>query len=325
MNDAHDLLRSWFRQRRELGDEELILEALSPDQLRDLLSPAAPSRAGADAMRAAMQADRSPPPQRNAGPAAERPRSGGTDVPASVESPSSTGVPAIDGAPPVPGVVETHRRDGAPVPGSTPHPPAPRAPRAPARYASAEEIRALPVLAEVRDLALGCPRCELAKSRKHVVFGEGNENADVLVVGEAPGQEEDRTGRPFVGKAGQLLDLLLMSSGFSREQVYICNVLKCRPPANRNPRPEEVDACSPYLLRQVELVQPRVILAFGNFAAQTLLGIDTPMGRMRGGTHQYRGIPLVPTYHPAACLRSPAWVRAVWEDLQRARALLDAA
>ncbi|NNC33098.1 uracil-DNA glycosylase [Longimicrobium terrae] len=225
-------------------------------------------------------------------------------------------------APPVPGVVETHRREGAPVPGSTPHPPAPRAP---ARYASAEEIRALPVLSEVRDLALGCPRCELAKTRKHVVFGEGREDADVLVVGEAPGQEEDRTGRPFVGKAGQLLDLLLLSSGFSREQVYICNVLKCRPPANRNPKPEEVDACSPYLLRQVELVQPRVILAFGNFAAQTLLGIDTPMGRMRGGAHQYRGIPLVPTYHPAACLRSPAWVRAVWEDLQRARALLDAA
>nr|WP_240979151.1 uracil-DNA glycosylase [Longimicrobium terrae] len=258
---------------------------------------------------------------------AERPRPASparsAASPTSTVSTGSTDTPVIDrNAPPVPGVVETHRREGAPVPGSTPHPPAPRAP---ARYASAEEIRALPVLSEVRDLALGCPRCELAKTRKHVVFGEGREDADVLVVGEAPGQEEDRTGRPFVGKAGQLLDLLLLSSGFSREQVYICNVLKCRPPANRNPKPEEVDACSPYLLRQVELVQPRVILAFGNFAAQTLLGIDTPMGRMRGGAHQYRGIPLVPTYHPAACLRSPAWVRAVWEDLQRARALLDAA
>ncbi|HEX8391744.1 MAG TPA: uracil-DNA glycosylase, partial [Longimicrobium sp.] len=227
-----------------------------------------------------------------------------------------------DAQTPVPGVVETHRRAGAPVPGTTPHPPSPRAP---ARYASAEEIASLPVLNDVRELALGCPRCELAKTRTHVVFGEGDENADVLVVGEAPGQEEDRSGRPFVGRAGKLLDLLLLSSGFSREQVYICNVLKCRPPANRNPRPEEVDACSPYLLRQVELVRPRVILAFGNFAAQTLLGTDTSMSRLRGRSHHYRGIPLVPTYHPAACLRSPAWVRAVWEDLQRARGLLDAA
>jgi DNA polymerase len=157
------------------------------------------------------------------------------------------------------------------------------------------------------------------------VFGEGREDADVMVVGEAPGQEEDRSGRPFVGKAGKLLDLLLLSSGFSREDVYICNVLKCRPPQNRNPQPDEVEACSPYLLRQVELVQPRVILAFGAFAAQTLLGTDITIGKLRGRAHQFRGVPLVPTYHPAACLRHPAWVRSVWEDLQRARDVLDAA
>jgi DNA polymerase len=223
---------------------------------------------------------------------------------------------------PVPGVVETHRRAGAPVPGTTSHPPSPLAP---ARYASAEEIAGLPVLNAVREIALGCPRCGLAKTRTHVVFGEGSETADVMVVGEAPGQEEDRSGRPFVGRAGQLLDLLLLSSGFQRADVYVCNVLKCRPPQNRNPQPDEVDACSPYLVRQVELVKPRVILAFGAFAAQTLLGTDITIGKLRGRTHQYRGIPLVPTYHPAACLRHPAWVRSVWEDLQRARDVLEAA
>lgn len=207
------------------------------------------------------------------------------------------------------------------MPGSTDHPPSPWAP---ARYASADDIRALPVLDAVREVALGCPRCALAKTRKHVVFGEGRQDADVMVVGEAPGQDEDRTGRPFVGRAGKLLDLLLLSSGFQREDVYICNVLKCRPPQNRNPQPDEVDACSPYLLRQVELVKPRVILAFGTFAAQTLLGTDVTIGKLRGKAHRYQGIPLVPTYHPAACLRHPAWSRSVWEDLQRARDLLAA-
>jgi uracil-DNA glycosylase family 4 len=174
-------------------------------------------------------------------------------------------------------------------------------------------------------VALGCPRCALANTRRHVVFGEGREDAEVLVVGEAPGADEDASGRPFVGKAGRLLDLLLLSCGFRREELYVCNVLKCRPPQNRNPEPDEVSACSPYLLRQVELVEPRVILAFGAFAAQTLLGADEGVGRLRRREHQYRGVPLIPTYHPAACLRDPRWVRAVWEDLQRARALLAAA
>jgi DNA polymerase len=198
-----------------------------------------------------------------------------------------------------------------------------QAPDAPARGVSAEEIRALPVLDAVREISLGCPRCGLAKTRTHVVFGEGAPNADLMVVGEAPGENEDRQGRPFVGKAGKLLDLLLMSAGFPRETVYICNVLKCRPPGNRNPQPDEVEACSPYLLRQVELVKPRLIVAFGTFAAQTLLASDVSIGRLRGKLHQYQGIPLVPTYHPAALLRNPGWVRAVWEDLQRARATLD--
>ena len=196
-------------------------------------------------------------------------------------------------------------------------------PDAPAAYAPAEEILRLPVLDAVREVALGCPRCRLAETRSHVVFGEGNPDADVIVVGEAPGADEDRTGRPFVGKAGKLLTLLLASVGLEREQVYICNVLKCRPPGNRNPMPDEVEACSPYLLRQVELVKPRAIAAFGAFAAQTLLGTPTPIGRLRGRVHDFRGVPLVATYHPAALLRSSAWVRPTWEDLQRLRTVLD--
>jgi uracil-DNA glycosylase family 4 len=299
VSDPRDLLRAYLRQRQELGEEELVLDRLSAAELHALL---------ADAPRpAARPTDR--PAERAPAPAAER---------------AATPLSRVEAAPPppFPGEPETHRRAGAPVPGTTPHPPSPRAPAA---YVNSDQIASLPVLSEVREIALGCPRCALAQTRTHVVFGEGREDADVMVVGEAPGQEEDRSGRPFVGRAGKLLELLLLSSGFARDDVYICNVLKCRPPQNRNPHPDEVDACSPYLLRQVELVQPRVILAFGAFAAQTLLGTDVTIGKLRGRAHQYRGVPLVPTYHPAACLRHPAWVRSVWEDLQRARDVLDAA
>lgn len=301
MTDPRDLLRSYLRQRVELGEEELVLDRLSSAELQALLA-GRPAALATRVPTADFRRDASAPDPRRESPAADPRR--------------ESGAPSAREAP-----VEVHVRAGAPVPGSTSHPPSPRAPAA---YVDAAEISSLPVLSQVREIALGCPRCGLAKTRKHVVFGEGRENADVMVVGEAPGQDEDRTGRPFVGRAGRLLDLVLMSSGFAREDVYICNVLKCRPPQNRNPQPDEVSACSPYLLRQVELVQPRVILAFGNFAAQTLLGTDLPMGKLRGRTHQYRGVPLVPTYHPAACLRHPAWVRSVWEDLQRARDVLDA-
>jgi DNA polymerase len=196
---------------------------------------------------------------------------------------------------------------------------------APAHGAPEAEIVQIGSLDALREAALGCPRCRLAETRQHVVFGEGNPAAEVVVVGEAPGAEEDRTGRPFVGKAGKLLDLLLGAAGYSRADVYICNVLKCRPPGNRDPRPDEVEACSPYLLRQVELIRPRAILAFGTFPAQTLLRSKESIGRMRGRAHDYHGVPLVPTYHPAALLRNPAWTRSAWEDLQRLRALTDPA
>jgi DNA polymerase len=144
-----------------------------------------------------------------------------------------------------------------------------------------------------------------------------------VCVGEAPGANEDETGRPFVGQAGQLLTKILGAINLTRDEVFIANVLKHRPPGNRNPRPEEVEACRPYLIRQLELIQPKVIVAFGTFAAQTLLETKLAIGKLRGQVHRYRGIPLIVTYHPAALLRNPAWKRPTWEDVQLARRILD--
>ncbi|HKW10669.1 MAG TPA: uracil-DNA glycosylase, partial [Gemmatimonadaceae bacterium] len=143
--------------------------------------------------------------------------------------------------------------------------------------------------------------------------------------GEAPGATEDETGRPFVGQAGQLLEKILGAIKFTREDVFIVNVLKHRPPGNRNPRPEEVSACSPYLVRQIELIRPKVLVALGTFAAQTLLDTKLSIGKLRGQIHRYYGVPLIVTYHPAALLRNPAWKRPTWEDVQLARRILDRA
>lgn len=180
-------------------------------------------------------------------------------------------------------------------------------------------------LEALRARALECTACSLCEGRTQVVFGEGDPAADLMVVGEAPGAEEDRTGRPFVGSAGKLLDLFLASVGLPRESVYICNVLKCRPPGNRNPQADEIEACAEFLRGQVDSVAPRAILAVGTFPAQTLLGSTEPIGRLRGRVHSYGDRPLVPTYHPAAVLRNRAWIRPVWQDLQRLRELLDGA
>ena len=188
-----------------------------------------------------------------------------------------------------------------------------------------EEIEALSDLESVEAVALRCVRCPLHETRKSVVFADGSPDARVMCVGEAPGANEDETGVPFVGRAGQLLDRLLASVGFAREDVYICNVLKCRPPGNRNPEALEIERCSPFLRRQVALVAPEVIVAFGTFASRTLLGLNETLGRMRGRTHRYEGVPLVATYHPAALLRNPNWTRPAWEDLQRVRRVLEEA
>ena len=167
----------------------------------------------------------------------------------------------------------------------------------------------------LRQCIADCTRCELASSRTQTVFGVGNRNADWLIIGEAPGAEEDRRGEPFVGRAGKLLDEMLRAVGQSRESVFIANILKCRPPNNRDPKPAEAAACRDYLQRQIALVQPKIILAVGKIAAQNLLGSDEPVGQMREKAHDYNGIPLVVTYHPAYLLRSPSQKRKSWRDL----------
>ncbi len=168
---------------------------------------------------------------------------------------------------------------------------------------------------ELKNCVTSCTRCDLAQSRTNTVFGVGNPNADWLIIGEAPGAEEDRRGEPFVGRAGKLLDEMLRAIGQSREAVFIANILKCRPPNNRDPRPQEAAACRVYLERQIQLVQPKIILAVGKIAAQNLLASSETVGRMRGRQHELDGIPLVVTYHPAYLLRSPSQKSKSWNDL----------
>jgi DNA polymerase len=202
------------------------------------------------------------------------------------------------------------------------------APRVPSAESKAE-AGALPVLPasyqELVESALACTSCGLHETRTRVVFSDGNPQADLVVVGEAPGANEDRTGLPFVGAAGKFLDLLLQTVDLSREDsVYICNVLKCRPPGNRNPQADEIETCTPFLVKQIELVSPKALLAVGTFAAQFLTGQQRPLGRLRGEVHAYQGVPLVVTYHPAALLRNPRWTRSFWEDLQLLRQVMSA-
>ncbi|MEP6763060.1 MAG: uracil-DNA glycosylase [Gemmatimonadaceae bacterium] len=188
-----------------------------------------------------------------------------------------------------------------------------------------DRARTVDSLTGLAAMIASCRACSLGKSATNAVPGEGNPNADFVCVGEAPGQTEDETGRPFVGESGQLLTKILEAIQLPREEVFICNVLKHRPPGNRNPQPDEVRACTPYLTRQLELLQPKVILALGTFAAQTLLNTQTAMGKLRGQVHRYQGIPLIVTYHPSALLRNANWKRPAWDDVRLARRILDAA
>jgi uracil-DNA glycosylase len=178
-------------------------------------------------------------------------------------------------------------------------------------------------LALVREELGDCKRCKLAPSRQNLVFGVGNPEANLVFVGEAPGADEDAQGEPFVGKAGQLLTKMIEAMGYTRGEVYICNVLKCRPPGNRNPEPDEVAACEPFLKKQLGAIRPRMIVALGKFAAQCLLRSDAPISRLRGSWKEYEGIPLMPTYHPAFLLRTPSAKREVWADLQEVMRELD--
>ncbi len=175
----------------------------------------------------------------------------------------------------------------------------------------------------VREDLGDCTRCKLHRlGRRQIVFGVGNPEADLMFVGEAPGRDEDIQGFPFVGRAGQLLTKIIEAIDLTREQVYIANVIKCRPPENRNPEPDEVASCEPFLFRQIDVIKPKVIVALGTFAVRTLLETDAPISRLRGRVYDYRGAKLVPTFHPAFLLRSPERKRDTWEDMKKVRALL---
>ena len=175
------------------------------------------------------------------------------------------------------------------------------------------------IAAQVR----GCTKCRLCDGRRNAVPGEGPEDARLVVVGEGPGRVEDETGRPFVGPAGELLTKILAAIELPRERVFICNVVKCRPPENRLPQYDEIAACAPYLFRQIELLKPKVVLAMGGTAAQTLLNTKQSIGTLRNQVHRFRGVPVIVTYHPAALLRNPNWKKPTWDDVRIARRLLD--
>jgi DNA polymerase len=192
---------------------------------------------------------------------------------------------------------------------------------------SAPETTPVPffALSAVREDIGDCTRCKLhAQGRRQIVFGVGNPEADLMFVGEAPGADEDLQGIPFVGRAGQLLTKIIEAINLKREDVYIANVIKCRPPGNRNPEQDEVDTCEPFLFQQIDIIKPKVIVALGTFAARTLLGTLDPISRLRGRVYEYRGAKLIPTFHPAYLLRNPSAKREVWEDMKVVRDLLKA-
>ena len=285
MTDVAELFRRYLQTRISLGDPEAVLPEMDRPRARRL------------ARRAALSE-----------------LSGLSRAPADARDPSS---PGADGSPD-PSTAEA-RRDGAGGEAALSEEEMERL----GREATAGEIDGLRDLATLRAVAERCTRCPLHEERRQVVFGEGSPEADLVCVGEAPGAREDETGRPFVGPAGKLLDRLLLSVGFRREEVYICNVLKSRPPGNRDPRDEEIEACSPFLLRQLDLLDPKVIVAFGAFAARTLTGVSDSLGNLRDRVHAFEGYPLVATYHPAALLRNRSWTRPTWDDLQMARRIVD--
>jgi uracil-DNA glycosylase len=231
-----------------------------------------------------------------------------TEVSAAMTAETVRPVPA----PTPPERVEADARPAVVTPPRTPHPSSlltspPVAARDPGEPPRLDEVRR----------ALGdCKRCKLCSGRKNLVFGVGNPQARLVFVGEGPGAEEDNQGIPFVGAAGQLLTKMISAMGHTRDEVYICNVVKCRPPGNRNPEPDEIQACQPFLEAQLNAIRPSVIITLGKFAAQTLLRTDTPITRLRGQWREYVGVPLMPTFHPAYLLRNPAEKKAAWTDLQ---------
>lgn len=342
--DAREQLRRYLEQRREMGERELILDDMSVDDVMRIVGASRSATTGGAA---------APPSKRDAAPTAESTADWRDILRAAGGEPSrATNVSKPAPPPPPPPSPDEYRDEDAPD-DALAGPPAyvmrptpqamPRIETPPATPVPAgEPTSGIVVGTSSRELFGGamsgfhtlddlaqeiakCTKCPLYRTATKPVPGQGSATAELVCVGEAPGESEDKSGLAFVGAAGQLLTKILAAINLSREEVFICNVLKHRPPGNRNPLPHEVEACSPYLVRQLEIIRPKVIVAFGTFAAQTLLETKLSIGKLRGQVHRYYGVPLVVTYHPAALLRNPAWKRPTWEDVQLARRVLDRA
>jgi DNA polymerase len=325
--DAREALRRYLEQRRELGESELVLDSLSVEEALRLIGATgkARKRHGGDDVsisssdwRAALREAGVTPEPGSGAPAKSSMKAKPQPTPAAAAPPH-----AADEAVHVPTTQAESAGESfeSPIEGV----PAGIVVGGASRALSEDPAFKLDTLDEIATVVGGCTRCPLYATAKNPVPGVGDPNADFMIVGEAPGANEDEQGIPFVGQAGQLLTKIIGAISLSRDDVFIANVLKHRPPGNRNPLPEEVTACSPYLVRQIELIRPKVILALGTFAAQTLLDTKLTIGKLRGQVHRYYGVPLVVTYHPAALLRNPSWKRPTWEDVQLARRILDRA
>ncbi len=334
--DAREALRRYLEQRRDLGESELVLDSLSVEEALRLIGATgkrAKRHKGDDVSitssdwRAALREAGATPE-----PAVPVPKSPGGSKSSGASTSRTAATPAVAPVRDAKGTVHVpHTQSAAAVESlESLESPIEGIPTGiivggASRALAEDPAFKLDTLDEIAAMVAQCTRCPLYATAKNPVPGAGNPNAGLMLVGEAPGANEDEQGVPFVGQAGQLLTKIIGAIGLARDDVFIANVLKHRPPGNRNPLPEEVVACSPYLVRQIELIRPTVILALGTFAAQTLLDTKLTIGKLRGQVHRYHGVPLVVTYHPAALLRNPSWKRPTWEDVQLARRILDRA
>jgi DNA polymerase len=350
--NSREQLRRYLEHRREMGERELILDGMSVDDVMRIVGAGGGTLAPSAAEERRASPEESPAVTDTRAREAESPPPGDwRDVLRATGSEPPRTTTDLSRARP-----DARRAEPEPPPAdddAAPEPPtrAPLAPRSPVDVAAAGASRAsapidappgivigtssrelfggalsgITTIEEIADLVAKCTKCPLYKTATKPVPGQGSATAELVCVGEAPGENEDKSGLAFVGLAGQLLTKILAAINLRREDVFICNVLKHRPPGNRNPMPQEVEACSPYLVRQLEIIRPKVIVAFGTFAAQTLLETKLSIGKLRGSVHKYYGVPLIVTYHPAALLRNPAWKRPTWEDVQLARRVLDRA
>jgi DNA polymerase len=324
--DGREQLRRYLEQRKEAGERELVLDDLNVDDVMQILGASARGGAAApkgQAPAAPNDVPRVPASTPPSGHASADWRDVLRSSGAAPGDPATPSVPATPPSAPLSPHVPASSAEGASSPLSAV--PGGIVVGGSDRELFGGSLAHLDTLDAIAKMVASCTRCPLYSTATNPVPGEGNPDANLMIVGEAPGATEDETGRPFVGAAGQLLTKILAAVELKREDVFICNVLKHRPPGNRNPMPDEVTACSPYLLRQIDLIRPKAILALGTFAAQTLLQTKLAIGKLRSQVHRYYGVPLIVTYHPAALLRNPSWKRPTWEDVQLVRRILDSA